>query len=101
MTRIASEPICCLLLFYGGILSGIVSAAADLVRLRLKRSLFRHLTDVVLVLIGSAGLSFSLLVCNGGVLRLYLLLSFLAGILLSYASLFPIFTRKSQKNRKR
>lgn len=101
MTEVASGPFCCLVLFYSGILAGIIFVPLELVRLRLNRRFCRHLIDAAMLLLGSASFVLALLSCNGGVLRLYLLLSFLAGILLSYASLFPIFTRKSQKNRKR
>ena len=101
MRDVAAQPFEALLLFHGGAVAGIVYLLLRVVRIRAGRRWVTHLCDTVFVLTGAALFVGYLFSANRGTVRGFLSAAFLLGFAACYGLFSPIFTRLTQKIRKK
>lgn len=100
MIDVFAQPYEALLLFHGGAVSGLVYLLLRLLRTGTKR-FFTHLADAVFVLLYGAILSGYLYLADYGTVRGFLLIAFGLGFAAAYGLFSPLFSRISQKIRKK
>ena len=101
MIDVSAQPYEALLLFHGGALAGLLYLLLRLLRERTERRIATHLLDAVFVLLCGAILAGYLFLANFGTVRAFLLIAFGLGFAAAYALFSPLFTRISQKIRKK
>ena len=101
MIDVTGQPYEALLLFHGGAVAGLFYLLLRLLRVRVKKRIVTHLCDALFVLIGGAILAGYLIVADRGTVRGFLLIAFGLGFLVVYGLFSQLFTRISQKIRKK
>ena len=101
MRDVTGQPFEALLLLHGGAVAGLCYLLLRIVRMLSKRRWVTHFCDTVFVLIGAALFSGYLFLANCGNVRGFLCASYLLGFGAAYALFSPIFTRMTQKIRKK
>ena len=101
MIDVTAQPYQALLLFHGGAVSGLLYLLVRLVRDGAKRRIRTHLCDAFFVLCLAVILSGYFFAANCGTVRAFLLIAFSLGFASVYALFSPLFTRISQKIRKK
>ncbi len=86
------------LLFCIGIGAGLLFALLN--RIGGKRGLFRHVCDLLFVVLSAALLLFGTLIASDGIFRGFYVLCFTTGAIVSAWAFWPLFAEKLQKIRK-
>lgn len=101
MRDVTGQPFEALLLMHGGAVAGLCYLLLRIVRTRTERRWVTHVCDSIFVLIGAVLFSIYLFLANCGNVRGFLCASYAAGFVAIYALFSPIFTRLTQKIRKK
>jgi hypothetical protein len=101
MINVTAQPYEALLLFHGGALAGLCYLLLRTVRIRCRSRLATHLCDAVFVVVLFVLLAGYLYTANYGMVRGFLLVSFLLGFAAFYMLFSSIFAGISQKIRKK
>ncbi len=101
MRDVTAQPFEALLLFHGGAVAGLIYLLFRLARDRVQKRWFTHLCDAIYAPILFAILAGYLFLANYGTVRGFLLATFTVGFAAMYVLFSPIFTRISQKIRKK
>ena len=101
MRDVTAQPFETLLLFHGGAVAGFAYLLLRVVRTRAGRRWVTHLCDAVFVLTGAALFAGYLFLANCGTVRGFLTAAFLCGFAAVYGLFAPVFTRMTQKFRKK
>ncbi len=101
MIDVTAQPYEALLLFHGGAVAGLCYLLLRVVRNRCGSRLVTHLCDAVFVVVLFVLLAGYLYTANYGMVRGFLLASFVLGFAAFYMLFAPMFARISQKIRKK
>lgn len=96
-----AQPYEALLLFHGGAVAGLCYLLLRIVRTVSTRRFITHLCDAVFVLLLFTVLCGYLYLANYGTVRGFLLFAFALGFAAAYALFAPLFSRMTQKIRKK
>ncbi len=101
MRDVTAQPFETLLLLHGGAVAGLCYLLLRVVRTWASRRWVTHLCDAVFVLTGAALFAVYLFLANRGTVRGFLCAAFACGFAAAYALFAPLFTRITQKIRKK
>ncbi len=101
MRDVTAQPFEALLLLHGGAVAGLCYLLLRLVRVRSGKRWVTHVCDAIFVMILAVLLPGYLFLANYGTVRGFLLAAFAIGFAVCYGAFSPVFTRISQKIRKK
>ena len=101
MIDVTAQPYEALLLFHGGAVASLVYLLLRVVRTRVNKRWVTHALDAVFVLLNAAIYAGYVFTANDGTVRGFLTAAYAAGFAAMYGAFSPLFSRISQKIRKK
>lgn len=101
MIDVIAQPYQALLLFHGGAVAGVVYLLLRSIRVHAGRRWVTHVLDAVFVILNTSIFAGYLFVADHGTVRGFLTAAYAGGFAAAYAVFSPLFSKISQKIRKK